>query len=138
MTRMTQIPWIAKSIDELTREATDRQAVHAADGKSGSTFERMRINGEKYFLKSLSYDDDWIMRVTHDRDHRPFLVWRAGIYHQTPPVVDHTIVGMAIEGTGTSARLAMLMHDIGDHLIPEGDDVVDVDTHLSFIDHMAA
>jgi hypothetical protein len=32
----------------------------------------------------------------------------------------------------------MLMHDIGEHLIPEGDNVVSLDVHESFIDHMAA
>ena len=112
--------------------------VQASDGKSGSTFERLRIDGERYFLKSLSHDEDWIMRVTGDVDHRPLLSWRAGLYHQTPDCIDHTIVAMAVEGSGTSARLSMLMHDIGEHLIPEGDEVVALDVHESFIDHMAA
>jgi hypothetical protein len=137
MTTM-QTPTVYPTIDAMLAGATDRVPVHASDGKSGSTFERLQIDGERYFLKSLSHDEDWIMRVTGDVDHRPLLSWRAGLYHQTPECIDHTIVAMAIEGSGTSARLSMLMHDIGDHLIPEGDDVVALDIHTSFIDHMAA
>ena len=137
MTTM-QTPAVYLTVDEMLAEATDRVPVRSSDGKSGSTFERLRIDGEYYFLKSLSYDEDWIMRVTGDVDHRPLLSWRAGIYHQTPDCIDHTLVAMAIDGSGTSARLSMLMRDVGEHLIPEGDDEVAAEVHASFIDHMAA
>jgi hypothetical protein len=137
MTTM-QTPTVYPTVAAMLADATDRVEVRANDGKSGSTFERLRIGGEPYFLKSLSHDEDWIMRITGDVDHRPLLSWRAGLYHQTPDCIDHTIVAMAVEGSGTSARLSMLMHDIGEHLIPEGDDVVALDVHESLIDHMAA
>ena len=137
MTTM-QTPTVYPTVAAMLADATDRVPVQANDGKSGSTFERLQIAGERYFLKSLSHDEDWIMRVTGDVDHRPLRAWRAGLYHQTPDCIDHTIVAMAIDGSGTSARLSMLMHDIGDHLIPEGDDVVAPEVHASFIDHMAA
>ena len=137
MTTM-QTPTVYPTVAAMLADATDRVEVRTNDGKSGSTFERLRIGGERYFLKSLSHDEDWIMRITGDVDHRPLLSWRAGLYHQTPDCIDHTIVAMAVEGSGTSARLSMLMHDIGEHLIPEGDDVVALNVHESFIDHMAA
>ena len=137
MTAM-QTPTVYPTVAAMLADATDRVEVRSSDAKSGSTFERLCIGGERYFLKSLSHDEDWIMRITGDVDHRPLLSWRAGIYHQTPECIDHTIVAMAVEGSGTSARLSMLMHDIGEHLIPEGDDVVALDVHESFIDHMAA
>jgi hypothetical protein len=137
MTTM-QTPAVYLSVDAMLAEATDRMPFHSSDGKSGSTFERLRIGGEPYFLKSLSYDEDWIMRVTGDVDHRPLLSWRAGLYHETPDCIDHTLVAMAVDGSGTSARLSMLMHDVGECLIPEGDEVVAPEVHESFIDHMAA
>lgn len=137
MTAM-QTPMVYPTVAAMLADATERIEVRAADGKSGSTFERLRIDGERYFLKSLSHDEDWIMRITGDVVHRPLLSWRAGIYHETPECIDHAIVAMAVEGSGTSARLSMLMHDIGEYLIPEGDDVVALDVHESFIDHMAA
>jgi len=131
-------PVLLDSIDELIAGAVDRQPVHAPDGKSGSTFERLTINGRPCFLKSLSYDDDWLMRITHDTKNWPALLWQAGLYRDAPGIIDHAIIGMALEGHGPSARLAFLMHDIGPALIPEGDDLVSVEVHLGFIDHMAA
>lgn len=137
MTPMTK-PTVYSTVAEMLADATDRVPFQSSDGKSGSSFERLRIDGERYVLKSLSYDDDWIMRVTGDHVHRPFLSWQAGLYHQTPDCIDHAIVAMVVEGTGSSARLSMLMRDIGEHLIPEGDAVVALDVHEAFIDHMAA
>ena len=98
---------------DMVADATDREPFRSSDAKSGSSFERLRIGGERFVLKSLSYEEDWIMRVTGDLVHRPFLSWRAGLYHATPDCIDHTIVAMAVEGQGTRARLSMLMHDIG-------------------------
>ena len=62
--------WVAKSRDELLAGATDRLVVNPADGKSGSEFELVTIEGERYFAKTLGYRTDWIMRVTGDRDLR--------------------------------------------------------------------
>lgn len=131
-------PWVAASVDELLAGATDRQPFDPDDGKSGSTFEKVTIDGERYFVKTLSYDGDWIMRITGDRDLRPLRIWQAGIMHQTPACIDSTLVGMTVEGEGQSARLTMLMHDIAEWLVPEGDTVVSEEQHLGFVDHLAA
>ena len=58
------------------------------------------------------------MRVTGNTSNWEFKVWQAGIYAETPPVIDHTIRGMALEGD----RLSILMADCGDDLVPPGDD----------------
>ena len=113
-------PRIAESLDELVAGATDRVEVRTSDAKSGARFERLVIDGERYFLKSLSAADDWIMRVTGNTSNWEFKVWQAGIYAETPPVIDHTIRGMALEG----GRLSILMTDCGDDLVPPGDDPV--------------
>ncbi|MCU1346165.1 MAG: aminoglycoside phosphotransferase [Acidimicrobiia bacterium] len=131
-------PPVLGSIAELTAGAVDRTAVHAPDGKSGASLERLTINGQACFLKSVSYNDDWLMRVTHDTRQWSALVWRAGLYHRCPEVIDHTVMAMALEGDGPSARLAFLMRDGGPDLIPEGDDMVDLTVHRCFIEHMAA
>ncbi len=120
-------PIVAVDLSALVAGATDRVEVRTSDAKSGSRFERVLIGGERYFLKSLAYDEDWIMRVTGDIDHRQFKVWRAGIYHQFPESIDHAIVAMAVEGDGPYPRLGILMRDIGEWLIPEGDSVVSDD-----------
>ena len=76
--------WVAASRDALLAGATDRVAVNPADGKSGSVFELVTIEGERYFAKTLGYRTDWIMRVTHDRDLRTLRTWRAGIMSGAP------------------------------------------------------
>jgi hypothetical protein len=138
MTTPTADPRIAGTIAELTAGATDREEVRTADAKSGSRFERLEIGGERYFLKTLSYERDWIMRVTGDRDYRPFLVWRHGVMAGVPAEIDHAVAGMALEGSGPSAELGILMHDVGELLVPPGDDLLDPAQHLRFVDHLAA
>lgn len=130
-------PRVAPSLDQLIAGATHRTAVRTADARSGASFERLTIDGESYFLKILSADTDWIMRVTGNTTNWEFKVWKAGIYQRTPSVVDHAIVGMALEGEGPTARLSMLMTDRSSDLVPPGDDMLPLEHHLGFIDHMA-
>lgn len=130
---VTTAPWIAGSLDELIAGATDRVEVRTSDAKSGARFERLVIDGRPCFLKVLSAEDDWIMRVTGNTSNWEFKVWRAGIYAQTPSVIDHTMLGMALEGD----RLAMLMTDCADDLVPPGDDPLPAAQHADFIDAMA-
>ena len=127
-------PRIASSIDELIAGATDRVAIDPADGKSGSSYELLTIDGERYFLKILSYDTDWLMRCTGNTDHWEYKVWEAGLYDRCPPEIDHAMVGMALEGPSQ----AQLMRDISSSLIPEGDAPVTLEQHDAFMDHMAA
>jgi len=133
----TDSPFVAATLDELIAGATDRVSLQPEDAKSGAMFERLTIDGSPHFLKVLSAESDWIMRCTGNTTNWEFQVWKAGIYQRTPKVIDHTIVGMALEGSGPTARLAMLMTDCGPHLIPPGDEVLPIDTHRRFIDHMA-
>jgi hypothetical protein len=131
-------PRVASSIDELIAGATDRVEIHPDDGKSGAAFETLSIDGEPHFLKVLSYEGDWIMRCSGNLDHWEYKAWCAGLYHRVPPEIDHAMVAMALDHTGPKPRLAMLMHDISDGLIPPGDDLISVEQHDRFMDHMAA
>ncbi|MGH8972830.1 MAG: phosphotransferase family protein [Acidimicrobiia bacterium] len=129
---------MADSVAELLARASSRTVLRSSDGKSGSEFERVEIDGDRYFLKRLSRASDWIMRVTGDHVHRPYLVWRAGIMDQVPDCIDHAVVAMEVAGAGDDAVLSMLMHDVGPHLVPEGDAVVPDAQHQAFIQHLAA
>jgi len=130
--------WIASSREELLAGAERREVVTPGDGKSGSVFELVTIDGQRYFAKTLGYRTDWIMRVTGDRDLRPLKIWRAGIMSGVPAEVDHAIVGMAADGENEDALLTILMRDIGEHLILEGDTVIPLPTHERLIDGLAA
>ncbi len=134
----TDQPWVASSIEELLDGATDRVPVRTSDAKSGATFERLRLDGRPHFLKVLSADSDWIMRCTGNTTHWELQAWEAGLYAAAPTEIDHAMVGMALDRTGGCTRLAMLMHDRGADLVPEGDDLLPVEHHTTFIDHLAA
>ena len=60
----TNLPWTARSLDALLQGATERVPVHSTDAKSGASFEKLIIDGRPCFLKVVSTEDDWIMRVT--------------------------------------------------------------------------
>jgi hypothetical protein len=98
-------PVVARVAD-LTAGAGARVTTRPGDARSGSTFERVEIDGARYFLKVVSYSGDWLMRVTGDRDHRTFKLWRSGLMDRTRPWIDHTVVAMALEGTGPGSTRA--------------------------------
>src|SRR6266849_208063 len=87
---------MVSSVEQLLARSSRREAVRTGDGKSGSTFERMTVDGEPYFVKRLSPATDWIMRVTGDHIHRPYLVWQAGSMDKTPACIDQTVVAMGV------------------------------------------
>jgi len=130
-------PLSVHPVTELLKRATSREPVKPDDGKSTSSFERVTIDGQRFFLKRLSPASDWIMRATGDHVHRPFLVWQAGIMDQVPTFIDHAVVAMEISGVGDAAQLSILMHDVGLHLVPEGDAPVREELHQGFIEHLA-
>jgi hypothetical protein len=127
----------AASVEELVAGADRREPFHMADGKSGSSFERVEIDGERYVLKVMHVDDDWIARSLGDLACRQVTVWTAGLLDALPPSIDHAVVGAA-RGFGRNGwGAALLMRDVGEHLVPEGDDVVPAEQHAAFLDRMA-
>jgi hypothetical protein len=133
---MTNRPWIAPSLDALLHGATDRVAVRSADARSGASFEQLIIEGRPCFLKVISAEDDWIMRLTGNTQWE-FQVWKAGLYHRVPTIIDHAMIGMALENSGGVPRMAMLMHDRSADLVPPGDDPISGSQHAVFIRHLA-
>jgi hypothetical protein len=74
----------------------------------------------------------------HDPDYWLLRVWTVGMMDEVPPEIDHTVVGMAVDGEGDEAVLTVVMRDVGDRLIPEGDHRVTLDQHLALLDGLAA
>jgi hypothetical protein len=127
-----------RTLDDLLARAEHREAVRPEDARSGARFERLVIAGEPYFLKVLSTETDWIMRVTGNTSNWEHQVWTAGLYHRVPPEIDHAMVAMVLEDVDGVDRLAMLMHDRGGDLVPAGDVPLPMAQHARFVDHMAA
>jgi hypothetical protein len=129
---------VVGSADELLARASSRTDVRPGDGKAGARFERVVVDGEPYFVKYLSPASDWIMRVTGDHVHRPYLAWQSGLMARTPGCIDHTVVAMQVSGAGDDAVLTMVMRDVGACLVAEGDTVVPARQHRGFIERLAA
>jgi hypothetical protein len=125
---------VAGSVEELLAGATSRAPMVAGDSKSGATFERVVIDGDPYVLKHVSPDRDWIARACGDLGPWTVRVWSSGLLDHVPGCIDHTYAGAA--GSGRDG--AVLMHDVGPRLVPEGDASVAEADHLAFIDHLAA
>jgi len=77
-----------------------------------------------------------LARALGDRDCFALTMWRRGLLQALPPEIDHAVVGAAHDpGTGI---VSLLMHDVGEWLVPAGDEPLDLAAHHGFLDHMAA
>ncbi|MCA1844510.1 MAG: hypothetical protein LC792_15235, partial [Actinobacteria bacterium] len=129
---------VAGSVAELLAGATSRQPMpKSGDSLSGARFERVVIGGERFVLKHLHVDDDWVMRATGDVRCRPLLAWRSGLLDALPPTLDHAVVGCAEAGGRNGWGAAVLQRDVGPWLVPEGDGPLPLDQHHRFLEHMA-
>ncbi|MCW2633419.1 MAG: aminoglycoside phosphotransferase [Pseudonocardia sp.] len=126
---------VAESVAELLAEASSREPMKTTDSLSSARFERVVIDGRPHVVKYLSWDTDWVSRASEDTQCRALQLWRCGMLATLPEVFDHTIVGVAYEKA--SDTTALLMRDVGQYLVPEGDSALPLEQHLRFIDHMA-
>ena len=86
---------VASSVEELIDGATGRRPFRTSDAKSGSSFERVEIDGERYVLKVMHVDDDWIARSVGDLGCHQVTMWASGLYDTFPRSIDHAVVGAA-------------------------------------------
>jgi hypothetical protein len=125
---------VAVSVDELLAGVTDREPIVDGAGKSGARLERVVIGGERYVVKYLHLADDWTMRAAGDLTSATFTAWRRGLLARLPECINQPIVGAAKDPGGS----AVLMRDVSQWLVPVTDEVIPLDQHLRFLDHMAA
>lgn len=128
---------VVASVEELLADASSREPFSHADGKSGVPMELVVIDGQRFVLKRLHHADDWIMRATGDLVPRPILMWRSGLFDRLPSSIDHATVAAAWDIRPEGVGGAILMRDVGEWLLPEGDDEIPLDQHERFLDHMA-
>ena len=97
--------------------------------------ERVTIDDERFVLKHMHVDDDWIQRSMGDLLTKPLEMWRSGLFDALPPSIDHTIVDVAC-GLGRNGwGCAILMRDVSPSMLPIEE--IPVDLQLQFLDHMA-
>jgi len=121
-------------VEELTFGATHREAFLTTDSKSGSSFERLVIDGEPRVLKHVHPDHDWTMRFCGDLGCPPVQVWAAGLMDVLPERIDHATIAVA-GGLGRDGRGgAILMRDVGADLVPAGDLPLSLAVHARYLD----
>jgi hypothetical protein len=125
---------VAVSVDELLAGASCREPIMDGAGKSGARLERVVIDGERYVLKYLHLADDWTMRAAGDLTGASFTAWRRGLLARLPNCINQPIVGVCRDPGGS----AVLMRDVSEWLVPVTDEVIPLEQHLRFLDHMAA
>jgi len=130
-------PRATVSLEELLAGVSRREPMKTADSLSSATFERVEIDGERYIVKYLHCDDDWVMRATGDVRCRPWVLWSSGLFDALPSCIDSTVAGCATGLGHNGWGIAVLMHDVADLLVPDGDDVVDAEHHEQFLANMA-
>jgi len=129
---------VAESVDELLAGVTHREPFFNSDSKSGSGFERVRIDGEHFIVKYVHIDGDWTMRFCGDVGCKPLQVWASGLMDVLPERIDHGMVGAAA-GLGRNGwGAALLMRDLSNEMVPAGDEPIALDEHMAYLDTMAA
>lgn len=122
------------ALEDWLAAATTRETMLTADGESGAALERLVVDGQAYVLKHIRSADDWIMRVTGDDGTWFLSLWTSGTLARLPPVIDTGVVDVFAQPGGS----AILMSDVGDWLVPEGDAPVGLGQHRRFVGHLAA
>src|SRR4051812_2496903 len=125
---------VAASVEELLAGATSRVRMTAPDAKSGATFERVEIDGARYVVKHVGWELDWIARAHGDLGPASVRVWSTGLLDRVPPEMDHAYAGAARTERGG----ALLLNDVGEHLVAADDSRLAEADHLAFVDALAA
>lgn len=128
---------LAGSLDELLADAGPRYPFQTQERRSTSAFEQVVIGGERFVVKYLHSDDDFIMRATSDPGGRVLKAYAAGLFDAADDLVDSGVVGAAA-GTGRDQEgCALLMRDVTRELVPPGDDPLPADQHAAFLHALA-
>lgn len=135
MTTTTNRP-VRDSEDELLAAATSRVPMSALDGLSGVPMERVVLDGERFVVKWMSPDSDWVMRFSNDAACRPVVMWEQGLYDEVSAFVDATVVDACRDAT--TGRAGLLMRDVSAELLEEGAAPIRHDQQAAFLRDMAA
>jgi hypothetical protein len=128
---------VAASVEELLDGAGARTRFTPADARSGATFDRVEIDGERCIVKYVHLDVDFAMRSGGDIGCLPLRVWASGLMDACPECIDHAALGVA--GWGRNGwGAAILMRDVSAELVPATDSPLPEAVHEGFIDHLAA
>ncbi|HET7350249.1 MAG TPA: phosphotransferase [Marmoricola sp.] len=124
------------SVDEMLPGVVERAPLESV-GKSGARLERVRLGEDWYVVKHLDEDADWTLRAAGIRGGAVVEMWRRGLLDRLPDCLAQPIVAVAQDAADPGVG-ALLMHDVGEYLVPATDEPVTHEQQDRFLDHMAA
>jgi hypothetical protein len=129
---------VLSSISLLLANARDFEQVDAP-GKSGARLDRLTIDGDPFVVKYLDPAEDWTMRASGLLGGPVCTLWSRGILDRLPDCINSPIVAVAADNAGRwDQRTAVLMHDVGDSLIPAVDEPITLAQGHTLLTAMAA
>jgi hypothetical protein len=84
--------------------------------------------------KHLRAGSDWLMRASGDFGVREVALWERGVFAALPDEIDPAVVAVARDDRAA----VVLMRDVSDELLPDGDDPLTIEQHDAFLDGLAA
>ncbi|HEY5878075.1 MAG TPA: phosphotransferase [Nakamurella sp.] len=131
------MPAVLASIADLLEGMDGLEPLPGAAGVSGAALHRGRRDGDRYVVKFLNGRDDWTQHASGVLGGPVVPLWQRGILNRLPDCINQPIVGVAMEGWWGDWRTAVLMRDIGEWLIPPGDEPIPLPTHRRQLTHLA-
>jgi hypothetical protein len=120
------------------RGGADRCDELVADGKSGARLERLSWQGHDLVAKHLDRRADWTMRSLGYLECIPSVLWHRGVLADLPPCILEPTVAVYDDDRWPPDHTVVVMWDVSDWLVPDGDEPISRDAHEAFMDHMAA
>ena len=120
---------------DLSRATSRDPLLPTAEGLSSATFERVEYDGERFLIKRLSYDTDWVMRMSGDTGvPRAVRMHTSRLFDRLPSCLDTTLVDVAFDPETGIAEL--LMRDAGPAFLKDSESLTS-SQHEVFLDAMA-
>lgn len=133
---VTTLRPVPTSLDDVIGDAARVVLAQSAESLSSASFARVEVDGAPHVVKRISYDGDWVMRATHDVGvPRVVRLWSSGVFAALPEEIDTAVVACSYDAESGVAEI--LMHDVGDRLLPDSQELTAA-AHARFLDHMAA
>ena len=106
------------------RHAIQREPLTSIDSATGAILERVVVSDDsgqqaRYVVKRLRPLGDWIARATGDTRVREHQIAAGGIFSALPDGIATPVLGSLSLTTG---GYALIMRDLGDALVPSGDE----------------
>ena len=128
------------SAEQLLAAASRREPLWHSDSKSGACIERVELDGHAYIVKHLDVTMDWTLRTVGDFGGANRAMWTRGLLARMPDCLNQPIVAVARgpKRAWGGEVTVLIMEDVGQWMVPAGDDPIPLEQHLTFMSHMAA